>query len=291
MTTLQLTRRDFLNSSVAGATALGLMGLRAPAARGAAGKRIPVALQLYSVRKDCQKDLPGVLEAVAKMGYEGVEFAGYYGHDADQLKKLLDANGLKCPSTHTRIGAIEGDNLKGTVEFHKTIGAKFITVPGGIARVRKGGKPTKRAWLDAAKQFNEIAEKLKPEGLYTGYHNHSHEFKPIDGETPWDILFGNTSKDVCQQLDTGNCMGGGGDPLALIKKYPGRSRTIHLKEHGGPGDFGKGDTKWKEVFRLCETVGGTEWYIVEQESYVNRTPLECVRQCMDFMRQMGKAKG
>jgi len=278
-----VSRRGFLKVGVAGAAALGLTGLGPMAAMAADKKRIPISLQLYSVRDDCGKDLPKVLEAVAKMGYEGVEFAGYYERKADELRKLLDSNGLKCSGTHTGLGEIEGDRLKATVEFHKKIGAKFITVPGGV------GGETKQGWLDAAKKFNEAADRLKEFDMYTGYHNHSHEFKKVDGTTFWDILFSNTSERVCQQIDTGNMMGGGGDPVFYLKKYPGRSLTVHLKEHGGDGDFGAGKCPWKEIFEICETTGGTLWYVVEQETY-KYPPLKCVEQCMDFMRKMGKAK-
>lgn len=278
-----VSRREFLKAGAVSAAALGLTGVGGLVAVAAAKKRIPISLQLYSVRDDCDKDLPKVLEAVAKMGYEGVEFAGYYKRKADELRKMLDSNGLKCSGTHTGMGELEGDRLKATVEFHKTLGAKFITVPGGV------GGDTKQSWLDAAKKFNEAAERLKEFDMYTGYHNHSHEFKKVDGETFWDILFSNTSDRVCQQIDTGNMMGGGGDPVFFLKKYPGRSLTIHLKEHGD-GDFGAGTCPWKEVFEICETTGGTQWYVIEQEAYKQGTPIECVAQCIDFMRKMGKAK-
>lgn len=285
MTSSELSRRDFLKAGAAGAAGMGLGAVGATPVRGAK-KRIPVALQLYSVRKDAGKDLAAVLEAVAKMGYEGVEFAGYYGHKPEAVRKMLDQNGLRCAGTHTGLGALKGDALKKTVDLHKILGTTFIIVPGGIG---KGG--TKEAWLDAARQFTEIAGKLKADGMMTGYHNHSHEFKKVDGgETLWDVFFSNTPHEVCHQIDTGNCMGGGGDPVAFIKKYAGRTRTVHLKERGGPGDFGAGKCPWNDIFAACETVGGTVWYIVEQESYKNRTPLEAVKQCMDYMKKVGKAK-
>jgi len=91
------------------------------------------------------------------------------------------------------------------------------------------------------------------------------------------------------QLDTGNCLGGGGDPVATLKKFPGRSLTIHLKEHGGPAGAPVGDGKvpWKEIFELCETTGGTQWYIVEQESF-QTSSMESVQKCLENLRKMGK---
>jgi len=275
----RFSRRGFLKATAAGAAALAAAG---PLAAGEK-KKIPVGLQLYSVRKDCEKDLPAVLQAVAKMGYKGVEFAGYYGRKADELRKLLDDNGLVCCGTHTAIGTLLGDALKGTIEFHKTLGNKYLVVPG----LGKEYTGTKENWLKSAKLFAELADRVKPEGMLVGYHNHGAEFKPIDGEMPWDIFYGNTSPAVIMQLDTGNCMSGGGDPIHFLKKYPGRAVTVHLKEHGGKGDFGDGNMKWKETFELCETIGGTEWYIIEQETYA-RPPMECVKVCIDKMREWGK---
>jgi len=279
-----MSRRGFLKVGAAGVVGLGLAGLGAGAAGAAGGKRVRVGLQLYSVRGPLAKDFEGVIAQVAEMGFEGVEFAGYYGRTAEQLRKILDKNGLVCCGSHVRGGELQPQNLKRTIEFHKTLGNKFLIKPSGA-----GGR-TKESWLEAAKRFNDIAERLAPHGLYTGYHNHAAEFRPMDGSCAWEIFFKNTSERVCHQLDTGNCMGGGGDPCKYIKMFPGRTRTIHLKEHGGPGDFGKGDVPWQEVFRLCETVGGTEWYIVEQERYKQRPPLEAAKQAADFMRQMGKLK-
>lgn len=250
----------------------------------ATGKKIPLGLQLYSVRKQCEKDLPGVLKAVAEMGYVGVEFAGYYGRKADELRKLLDDNGLKCCGTHTALATMTGDALKGTVEFNKTLGNKYLIAPS----LPKEHFKSKQALLDVAKRFDEIAEKIKGEGMLTGYHAHGNDFQEVEGETAWDIIFGNTKPEVVMQLDTGNCRGGGGDPLAILKKYPGRSKTVHLKPHGGRrgAPIGEDDLPWKEIVEVCETVGGTEWYIVEHES--GEDPLATVKQCIDNLKKMGK---
>ncbi len=248
--------------------------------------KIPIALQLYSVRKECEKDLPAVLAAVAKMGYEGVEFAGYYDRSAQELRGLLDEVGLKCCGTHTQLSTLLGDEFEKTVEFNQTLGNKYLIVPW-LPEERRNSK---QAWLDTAKLFNEIAEKLKPYGMRTGYHNHTFEFTPIDGEIPWDIFFSNTSNDVIMQLDTGNALHGGADPVPFLEKYPGRAVTIHLKEYSKTNDkalIGEGDVRWNDIFRLCETIGGTEWYIVEQESYAY-PPLECVERCLKALRAMGK---
>ena len=248
--------------------------------------RIPIALQLYSIREDCAKDLPGSLAAVAKTGYEGVEFAGYYNRSAKELRTMLDDLGLKVAGTHIGLDTLLGDEFAKTVEFNQTIGNKFLIVPGLSQERTK----SRAAWLETARIFNEIADKLKPLGMYTGYHNHHTEFKPMEGELPWDILFGNTKQDVVMQCDNGNALHGGADINPFIEKYPGRSLTVHLKEYSKSNEnaiIGEGDIRWNDFFRLCESVGKTEWYIVEQETYAF-PPLECVDRCLKVLKSMGK---
>jgi len=273
-----LTRRDFL---AVGAASLAAGG-RLLAAE--AGKKVPIGLQLYTLRREAGKDLPGTIAAVAKAGYKAVEFAGYYGRKADELRKMLDDNGLVCCGTHIRVNTLRGDNLKRTVDFNKTLGNKFLIVPGGI-----GGR-TKQAWIDAAKLFTDIAAKLKPLGMIVGYHNHSHEFRkfgPDDPETPWDVFFSHAGPDVAMQLDIGNGMRGGCDPVAVLKKFPGRAKTIHAKGFGGI--VGEDKAPWAEIFKLCETIGGTEWYIVEQDGSNKYPPLETIKRVMENLKKMGKA--
>jgi len=249
--------------------------------------KIPVALQLYSVRDDCARDILGTLKAVADMGYDGVEFAGYYGRSADDLRKMLDDLGLKVAGTHIGIDTLLGDELKKTVAFNKTIGNRFLIVPWLPDQYRD----SKAAWLKTARLMNEIAKKVKPEGMRVGYHNHIMEFQPIDGEMPWDIFFGATVPDVVMQLDTGNAMYGkvsADGVLQIMRRHPGLAATVHLKEFSSKDEkalIGEGEMKWKEFFKLCETIGGTEWYIVEQESYAYQ-PLECVRRCLRNIRKM-----
>jgi len=126
--------------------------------------------------------------------------------------------------------------------------------------------------------------------MMVGYHNHNIEFTPMDGEKPWDTFFGNTVKDVIMQFDIGNAMHGGADAPPYLEKYPGRAITVHLKEFSKTNDkaiLGEGDVPWKRIFELCETIGKTKWYIVEQESYAY-PPLECVAKCLENLKKMGK---
>jgi sugar phosphate isomerase/epimerase len=279
----EIPRRELLRMGAAGAAAA---WAATRAKLGLAAGKVPIGVQLYSVRHDCEKDLPGTLKAIKGFGYEAVEFAGYYGRSAADLKKLLDDNGLRCCGTHTGLDTLEGDALAKTVEFNKGIGNKYLICPWIDEKLRQ----TADDWKKLAAQFDAIADKVAPAGMRVGYHNHNVEFTPLDGKTAWDIFFGGTKKSVIQQVDIGNCIEGGGDPVALIKKYPGRTVTIHLKEFSKtkPDAFiGEGDVPWKQVFDTCETVGGTEWYIVEYE-HETPSPTAAVGRCLANLRKMGK---
>jgi sugar phosphate isomerase/epimerase len=275
-----VTRREFLGAVGVAGAAVGL-GV-APLAPAAASRRIPVGLQLYSLREQCKTDLPGMLRAVSNIGYRGVEFAGYHGHSARDLRRMLDENGIVACGTHTPYESVQGDKLKETIQFNLTIGNKFLIVPW------MNETQSKQEWLDRAKLFNDIAAKVKPAGLWIGYHAHAHDFKQIDGVSAWDLFFGNTQPEVIMQLDTGNCCDGGADPVAVLKKYPGRARTIHIKAHGGGPEAVIGEDKvdWKEIFAFCEGKGKTQWYVVEHES--SKDPLDAVKRSFDALRKLGK---
>jgi sugar phosphate isomerase/epimerase len=276
-----VSRRDLLRMGAAG-----FAGLCASRRDLFSAPKIPIGVQLYSVRHDCEKDLPGTLAAVAKMGYQGVEFAGYYNRDAAALRKLLDDNQLKCCGTHIGLDTLQGEKLARTIEFNKVLGNKFLIVPGLAPERTK----SRQSWMETAKIFTEIAGKVKPAGMRVGYHNHSIEFQPLDGEMPWDTFFGNTPKEVVMQVDVGNALDAGADPVAFMRKYPGRAATIHVKEFAksNPKAYvGEGDVKWKDVFAMLEKAGGTEWYIVEYE--VEGVPaIEGIKHCLENLRKMGK---
>ena len=256
--------------------------------------KIPIALQLYSVRQNLADDVRGTLKAVANMGYDGVEFAGAPQHSARALKSLLDEFSLVCCGWHTPFSMVQDDALEDTIAFNQTLGNPNIIIPGIPAELRQ----TRDDWRKMAGFFNQLAEKLAVYDMATGYHNHHIEFQPLGGELPWDTLFGNTVPGVIMQLDTGNAVFGGGDVLGILERYPGRAVTVHLKPYSkeaakdGPHAgfrpvIGEDETPWDKVFEACETKGGTEWYIVEYESDAF-PPLEAVERCIRALRAMGK---
>jgi sugar phosphate isomerase/epimerase len=249
--------------------------------------RIPIAVQLYSVREECQRDLPQTLAAVAKMGYEGVEFAGYYNYSAKELKGMLDDLGLKCAGTHTSFASIQGDELQNTIDFNKILDNQFLIVPW-IGEEYRGSK---EAYQRLGAALTEASDKAKAQGMQVGYHNHDFEFVPLEnGELPFDIIFQGASPDVVMQVDTGNAMHGGGDPMPFFENYPGRLKTVHLKEFSKDNPsaaLGEGDVPWQRVFEICESTGGTQWYIVEYE-VPDVPPLQAIDQCLQNLKKMGK---
>ncbi len=275
-----LTRRDFLTAGTMVAAGITLVPGLVGTAR-AESKKVPFAVQLYSLREQCQTNLPGMLTAVSKIGFKGVEFAGYHGFQAAELRKLLDENSLIACGSHTQFDTLQGDKLKETIEFNHTIGNKFLIVPWLVGLSKPG-------WLDMAKKFNDISAALKPEGMFVGYHSHQHDFAKLDGEYPWDILFSHTNPAVIMQLDTGNCRTGDADPLTELQKYPGRARTIHIKAFGGGPESVIGEDKidWPPIFAFCETRGGTDWYVLEHET--SKDPLDAVTRSFAALKKMGK---
>jgi sugar phosphate isomerase/epimerase len=282
----QLDRREALHLAALG-VAGACLGTAAPrVARAMDATQVPIGLELYSVRDDCARDLPKTLAAVARMGYAGVEFAGYHGRSAVELRQLLDDNGLRCCGTHTALDTLLGDELARTIDFNQTLGNRFLIVPW-IAEERRR---TLQQWKATAALFSELAEKAGSRGLRVGYHNHSFELGTLEGEGLWDAFFGTTSPKVVMQVDVGNCLAGGGDPLAILKRYPGRALTIHVKEFSrtDPGAFvGEGQVDWPSLFQVCESTGGTEWYIVEYE-HESQPALTAVARCLANLRKLGK---
>jgi sugar phosphate isomerase/epimerase len=280
-----LSRRQFVKSSLVAATAAGI----APQLWAAAGKNLPIAVQLYSVRNDCAKDFDAALAQVAKMGFDGVEFAGYHSYSGKpkELRKKLDELNLKVAATHIGTGTMRGDAFKQTVEFHQTIGCKFLIVPGD------GDFTNSEKSKTLAETFNRIASMLKPLGMACGYHNHTGEFKKDGDKTFWDLFAERTSKDVILQQDCGWSVAAGQDPVVLMKRYPGRMKTTHFKPTVIGGDktkkaiLGQDSVDWAAVLAGCIEFGGTEWITVEQETYPDgKSPMECTEMSLQGLKKI-----
>ena len=269
------SRRQFVKNTVL--TAAALAGTRAMAVP-AGARVIPISVQLYSVRDDCAKDFDAALAAIAKLGFAGVEFAGYhkYGGKAKELRAKLDELKLKVAATHIGTGSFRGDALNKTIEFHQEIGCKYLIVPGDPDFTN----PDKSKAL--ADFFNETAAKLKPHGLACGYHNHTGEFAKVGNTNHWELFADRTNKDVVLQVDCGWAAAAGQDCADLMKRHPGRMKAVHIKPtvFGDPSGkkaiFGQDSVNWGPVLTACRDVGGTEWLTLEQEVYPDgKSAMEC----------------
>lgn len=282
-----------------GAAGLALLGgARSPWAAPSAKKKpaavtavgIPIGVQLWSVRDACKKDFDGTLKTLAAIGFEGVEFAGYhnYAENPAGLKKKLAELGLRIAGAHLGADALTGEALKKTIDFHKTLGCKNLIV----SMDKRATDPEKSKEL--ARLLNDAAKALAPAGLACGYHNHAEEFQKAGDKTYWDLLAERTSKDVILQQDCGWSTAAGQDPAALVRKYPGRTRSTHIKAKlpptGAEGKkpiIGQDYTDWKKVAAACKEVGGTEWLIVEQEDYPDGlSPVEATRLSYEGLKRL-----
>lgn len=271
----QLSRRQFVKSSLLAVTTI---GFSSSLITRAAGKKLPIAVQLYSVRGDCAKNFDAALEEVAKMGFDGVEFAGYHSYNGKpkELRQRLDDLNLKVAATHIGTNNFRGDALQKAIDFHQTIGCKFLIVPGDGDFTH----PEKSKAL--AETFNKATEILKPLGMACGYHNHTSEFKKDGDKTYWDLFAERTGQDVVLQQDCGWTAAAGLDPVEIMKRYPGRMKSTHFKPtvlkgaEGKKAILGQDSVDWAAVYAGCCEFGGTEWVTVEQETYPDgKTPMEC----------------
>lgn len=263
-----------MKTSALGATALAAGRLTAdPSA-----KKIPVSIQLYSVRGDCAKDFDATLATLAKLGFDGVEFAGYHHYTGKpkELKAKLDALGLKAAATHLPANNLRGDALQKTIDFHQQIGCKFLIVPSDGDFTH----PEKSKAL--AEFFNQTAATLKPLGMACGYHNHAGEFAKSGDSNPWELFAQRTSKDVILQVDFGWTSVAGQNGPDLVKRHAGRMRVVHLKptvvnqEPGKKAIFGEDSVDWPAILTACREHGGTEWFTLEQEVYPDgKSPMDC----------------
>ena len=278
------TRRQFLAlAAVASTTTAGLQG--------AARKNLPIGIQLYSVRGDLKKDLMETVRAIAKMGYQCVEFyAPYYSWDrgyAQSVRKLLDDTGMRCFSTHNSASAFTAEGLPKAIELNQIIGSTTVVMahPGKV----EGGAD---GWKAVVEKLNRASEILAKDGLRAGYHNHNPEFRKLpDGSVPIDIVASGTRKEVALQLDVANCLDSGGDPVQYIQAHKGRIQSMHIKDWSAEKGkayaviLGEGSAQWPAVFDTAEKLAGVEYYLIEQEACAH-SEMEAAKLSLDAYRRL-----
>lgn len=303
---MKTSRRTFIQKStlfLAGA------GLFSPSLQAAFYTGTITGIQLYSVRDDMKQNPRATLEALAKMGYRYVEHANYtdrkfYGFSATDFKKILEDLGLKMLSGHTVMGKDHWDAnrreftdaWKKTVEDAAVVGQELVISPWLDESLRK----TYDDMLRYMEVFNKSGELCKQSGMRFGYHNHNFEFnQKLNGQTVYDIILAQTDPAlVAQQLDMGNLYGTGADAYQIIRDHPGRFISLHVKDEikTGKGEMndgyestllGKGVANTKSITDLGKKSGGTLHFIIEQESYQGKTPLDCAKEDLRIMKSWG----
>ena len=243
-----------------------------------------IGLQLYSIKELTQEDFLGTLKKVGEIGYDGVEFAGFFDTPASDLKKVLDDSDLVPCGSHTGIELLQ-DNLDETIEYNLEIGNPYIICPFLPEHMRDSAG----AYKEIAQLFNEIGQRCSDNGLQFGYHNHDFEFKKFDGQYGLDILLSNTDPKLVQmELDTFWVEYTGLKAIDFMKKYPEHFKSlIHIKDMKSLDDktnteIGKGVMDFKEIIEVARDLE-IEWYIVEQESF-DIPQLESIKESLEYLR-------
>lgn len=248
-------------------------------------KEAVISLQLWSLNQECAKDFFGTLRQVREMGYEGVEFAGFHGKSAAEVRQAAEGLGLKMTGAHLGRDQLEGGKFAETVAFYKELGVENLIVPWAVG---DGGAAAK--WLEMAQWLAATAGKLAGQGLRLGYHNHAFEFAPVDGgKAPFDLVFGNTPASVLMQVDMGWAEFSRQDVPALFARYPGRSLTTHVKAYSAANRaarIGEDDVDWKKNLEAAAGVGGCRYFVVEHEEHGATPPLENVKVCLECLKRL-----
>lgn len=230
-----------------------------------------IGVQLWSVKDEIKQDFEGTLTKIAQLGFQGVEFAGEFGPYKDNpagLKAFLDKNKLACAGAHTQFDKLTPEQIDATTAFYKTLGCNNLIISMDKRAFTLDGSS------EVSKDLASLTGKLASRGMNIGYHNHAEEFAGEAGKTPWDNIARNTPKATIMQQDVGWTTVAGKDPIAYVKKYPGRTVSTHFKAKFGPGQtgtpiIGQDKTDWAGLTKAARTVGGTDWLIIEQEEYPN----------------------
>ena len=268
--------------------------------------RFPIALQLYSVRDDMAADFEGTLTRVKALGYDGVEFAGLYGKEANEVKKMCEEIGLNPISAHIPFIDMMAD--PSLLDTYAEIGCKYVVIPY-LTEEYRPGSPKFAEVIEGAKMLGEKANSL---GLKLAYHNHDFEFVKVDGKYAIDILYSEVPARLLQpQFDTCWVNIGGENPAEYIRKYSGRIEIVHLKDFVGSksenmyaligidegeekntnGAFelrpvGSGVQNFPEILAACEEVNA-KWVVVEQDQpSMGKTPMECAEMSINYLHSL-----
>lgn len=248
-------------------------------------RTIPIGFQLFTVRGEFEADVPATLKALRQLGYQGVEFWGYAGtpnvyqrYSAPDLRTMLDDLGLKCCGMHLDLKALSPESFPRTVANNQILGSQYLNLAAAQQKME-----SEAGIAELAALLNRCAAQCPPD-MRMGYHAHGFDFVRIKDAWAWQLLFRQADPKVNMQMDVGNCLGGKGDPIALLKEFPARTWTIHIKEFE---DKTFDSPYYQEVFRLCETTCNTQWYIVEMGGPEGKG-FDIPREALQKLRRLGK---
>jgi sugar phosphate isomerase/epimerase len=248
-------------------------------------KQIPIALQMYTLRNETEKDFTGTLEKVAELGYEGVELAGYGGYKAGKLKEVLDDIGLKAASSHIPLPELRNATEK-MIEDQKILGSRYVVCPYLAPEER-----TEKDYIQLINDLNEIGEKCAGEGISLCYHNHDFELTALsDGRSAMETILEETNPDwVKAEFDIYWLTFAGEKPVEWLERYKSRSPLVHLKDMTTDGqrffaELGTGGVDLEPVLSFGNRSGNVDWWIVEQDECRN-PPIESVKKSLEFLRQ------
>jgi sugar phosphate isomerase/epimerase len=278
-----MNRRLFVNRLTLAAAGLGLYGPHALAA--GKGKLSRIGMQLYTVRRELEKDFGGTLRKVAALGYREVEFAGYFGHKPAEVKTLLQRLKLDAPAAHVQLSELRGD-LRPVLDAARAIGHKYLLVAWLPPEERK----TLDNYRRLADLFNEAGARMQREGFQFAYHNHDFEFAPLEGKIPYDLLLERTDpRAVKLEMDLYWTVKGGANPVEYFGRHPGRFHLLHVKDMDSTprrffADVGQGVIDFKSIFAESRKAG-VRHYFVENDEPAG-SPFDSLRVSFDYLRQL-----
>jgi sugar phosphate isomerase/epimerase len=242
-------------------------------------------IQLYTLRRPLGLDFEGVLLEVGEMGYEEVEFAGYFGRPPQAVRRILGRAGLDAPAAHVGFDALGADWSR-TLGVAAEIGHRWVVVPWIPAEARTGTDGYRRV----AERFNRAGDEALRAGLRFGYHNHDFEFEPTpEGDLPFDILLEETDPELVDfEMDIFWTVRGGGDPLEYFRRFPGRFPLAHLKDMDEAGtmvDVGAGTVDFGTILAARE-LAGLRHAFVEHDS--PEDPMATARTSLAHLRSLAR---
>jgi sugar phosphate isomerase/epimerase len=244
-------------------------------------KKTPVALQLWSVREDVKRDFAATAAAVAEIGYDGVELAGYGNLDAPGARAALDAAGLKVAGMHVSYTSLRNDP-NSVISDALVLGARFVA----CSWWPPGHYVSAAACERIGELLNEVGATFRPMGIRFGFHNHDSEFRMFDGRPGLEWVLGAAEpRNLFAEVDVFWAHHAGYSPARFIRDQGARVPLLHLKD---AKELGRGPVNFEEIFAASDSVGAVEWFIIEQEEF-SHTPIKSVRLCFEQMKAWGRA--